>query len=183
MVIASKNQWISPFCRRFVEANMEGLNHLGISMAPLSTEDAINFIADPEHGAADIFIGTVRNHNLGKSVKGVSYDVYEELTLQTFGELCDEARLHWGKNLNIFIEHFQGRLDIGGISILIAVSSPHRDESFKACRFIIEEIKHRAPIWKQEHYTDGDSEWVQGHALCSHGPVTYEGCTKTHANH
>ncbi len=183
MMIASMNQWIWPFCRQFVAAEMEGLNHLGISMAPISTENAIKFIADPEHGAADIFIGTVRNHNLGKSVEGVSYDVYEELTLHTFRELCDEARENWGNTLKIFIEHFQGRLDIGGISILIAVSSPHRDESFKACRFIIEEIKHRAPIWKQEHYTDGDSEWVQGHALCSHGPVTYEGCTKDHVGH
>lgn len=183
MPIVSRNQWTSPFFPQSVVANMGGLNHLGVSTVPLSTEDAVSFVADPEHGAADMFIGTVRNHNLGKSVKGVSYDVFEALTLQTFRELCDESRAHWGKQLNIFIEHYQGRLDIGGISILIAVSSPHRDESFKACRFIIEEIKHRAPIWKQEHYTDGDSEWVQGHALCSHGPVTYEGCTKDHAGH
>ena len=153
---------------------MGGHNHLGVSMRQLSPADAADFVADAAHGAADMFIGTVRNHNLGKSVKGVSYDVFDELTLQTFRELCMEARDRWGKSLNIFVEHFKGRLDIGGISILIAVSSPHRDESFKACRFIIEEIKHRAPIWKQEHYIDGDSEWVQGHALCSHGPVSYD---------
>ena len=153
---------------------MGGRNHLGISMRPISPADAADFVADPKHGAADMFIGTVRNHNLGKSVNGVSYDVFEELTLQTFRELCEESRERWGESLNIFIEHFKGRLDIGGISILIAVSSPHLDESLKACRFIIEEIKHRAPIWKQEHYTDGDSEWVQGHALCSHGPVSYD---------
>lgn len=162
---------------------MSGLNHFGISTRQLSTEDAVNFVADPEHGAADMFIGTVRNLNLGKAVKGVSYDVFDELTLQTFRELADECRTHWGNKLNIYIEHYKGRLDIGGLSILIAVSSPHRDESFKACRFIIEEIKHRAPIWKQEHYVDGDSDWVQGHALCSHGPVAYEGCTKDHANY
>ena len=105
-------------------------------------------------------------------------------TLTTFETLAQEARQKWGEKLNVYIEHFKGRLDIGGISILIAVSSPHRDESFKACRFIIEEIKHRAPIWKQEHYLDGDSEWVQGHALCSHGPVSYDDEPETrHCHH
>lgn len=153
---------------------MSGSNYLNVSSKPLSPEAAINFVSDDAHGAADLFIGTVRNHNLGKSVIGVSYDVFDELALQTFREITDDARLKWGEKLSIYIEHFKGRLEIGGMSILIAVSSPHRDESFKTCRFIIEEIKHRAPIWKQEHYLDGDSEWVQGHALCSHGPASYD---------
>lgn len=158
--------------------------HFHIANLPIQIQAAVDFVADPEHGAADLFIGTVRNHNLGKTVKGVSYDVFDELTLTTFKELAQEARQKWGDKLNIYIEHYKGRLDIGGISILIAVSSPHRDESFKACRFIIEEIKHRAPIWKQEHYLDGDSEWVQGHALCSHGPVSYDDEPETgHCHH
>jgi molybdopterin synthase catalytic subunit len=148
---------------------MGGRHYLGVSTEPLSTEAACRFVADDAHGAADLFVGSVRNHNLGKSVLGVSYDVFDELTLSVFKHLVDEARTTWGAQLNIYIEHFKGRLNIGGVSILIAVSSPHRDESFKACRFIIEQIKHRAPIWKQEHYVEGDSEWVQGHALCSHG--------------
>ncbi len=162
---------------------MGGRSHLSVSTAPLSTEAAVKFVADDAHGAADLFIGTVRNHNLGKPVKGVSYDIFEELTLQTFQDLVNEARQKWGEKLNVYIEHFMGRLDIGGISILIAVSSPHRDESFKVCRFIIEEIKHRSPIWKQEHYLDGDSEWVQGHALCSHAPVTYDEQEHAHCCH
>lgn len=151
---------------------MSGKTYTNVATNPISVDASVKFVADSAHGAADLFLGTVRNHNLGKAVKGVSYDVFDALTLTTFNELAAEARLKWGDNLNIYIEHFKGRLDIGGISILIAVSSPHRDESFKACRFIIEQIKHRAPIWKQEHYLNGDSEWVQGHALCSHGPVT-----------
>ncbi len=152
---------------------------VGIATEAIDVSKAVAFVADDAHGAADLFIGTVRNHNLGKPVNGVSYDVFDELTLNVFRTLAEEARQRWGERLNIFIEHFKGRLDIQGISILIAVSSPHRDESFKACRFIIEEIKHRAPIWKQEHYVDGDSDWVQGHALCSHGPVDYDGATGT----
>ena len=163
---------------------MSGRDFFNVSTESLSTVAAIKMVADDAHGAADLFIGTVRNHNLGKTVKGVSYDVFDELTLNTFSELANEARQKWGEKLNIYIEHYKGRLDIGGISILIAISSPHRDESFKACRFIIEEIKHRAPIWKQEHYIDGDSEWVQGHALCSHGPVSYDNDDDhTHCKH
>lgn len=153
---------------------MSGKDHFSVATRPIQVQSAVDFVADDAHGAADLFIGTVRNHNLGKPVRGVSYDVFDELTLNVFRELAAESRLRWGDKLNIYIEHFKGRLDILGVSILIAVSSPHRDESFKACRFIIEEIKHRAPIWKQEHYVDGDSEWVQGHALCSHGPVSYD---------
>ena len=154
---------------------MGGKNFFGIATRPIRVQKAADFVTEDGHGAADLFIGTVRNLNLGKPVHGVSYDVYDELTLNVFRELANEARQHWGETLNIYIEHFKGRLGIQGISILIAVSSPHRDESFRACRFIIEEIKHRAPIWKQEHYVDGDSDWVQGHALCAHGPVsTYD---------
>ncbi len=62
----------------------------------------------------------------------------------------------------------EGKLEIGGISVIIAVGSPHRDESFQACRYLIEQLKIRAPIWKQEHYVDGVSEWVKGHTLCGH---------------
>ena len=153
---------------------MSGKDHFAIATQPIQVQTAVDFVADDAHGAADLFIGTVRNVNLGKAVKGVSYDVFDELTLNVFRDLANESRQRWGDKLNIYIEHFKGRLDILGVSILIAVSSPHRDESFKACRFIIEEIKHRAPIWKQEHYIDGDSDWVQGHALCSHGPVSYD---------
>lgn len=146
-----------------------GKNHFQISTNALSAEAAMAFIADPAHGAADVFIGSVRDFNMGQTVRGISYDVYDELALQVFQDLAHRARDQWGQKLHIFIEHFKGRLDVGGLSIVIAVSSPHRDESFKACRFLIEEIKHRAPVWKQEHYCNGDSQWVQGHALCSHG--------------
>ncbi len=151
---------------------MSGRDFLNITANTIEPQAAIAFVAGATQGAADFFIGTVRDHNLGRSVRGVSYDVFEELGLNVFKELATEARQRWGEKLNIYIEHYKGRLDVGGISILIAVSSPHRDESFKACRYLLEEIKHRAPIWKQEHYLDGDSQWVQGHALCSHGPAT-----------
>ena len=162
------------FCHPFVGVNMAGKNHLAISTQTLCLNRASQFVADPAHGAANTFIGTIRNHNLGRSVIAVSYDVFDELALKTFVALATRAREKWGDSLHIYIEHRKGRLDIGDISILITVSSPHREESFKACRFLIEAIKHRCPIWKQEHYQDGDSQWVQGHALCSHASIPYD---------
>ena len=148
---------------------MGGRSFIDISEEPLSCEAALAFAADPTHGAVATFVGQIRNHNLGKTVSGVSYDVFVPLAKNIFEAICGRARRQWGDDLNIWLVHHKGHLAVGGLSIVIAVSSPHRDEAFQACRFIIEEVKHRAPIWKQEHYPDGDSEWVKGHALCSHG--------------
>ena len=136
---------------------------------PLDSNQAIAFVQDGANGANALFVGVVRNHNQGRVVKGVSYDVYEELAKNNFKEICEEAQKEWGEKLRLYVVHGKGRLDIGGVSIMIAAGTPHRDESFKACRYVIEEIKKRSPVWKKEHYVDGDTEWVQGHALCSHG--------------
>lgn len=135
---------------------------------PLSIEDAVAFVNAPENGAMSMFVGRVRNHNLGRTVKAVSYDAFDALAYNVFREICEEAVARFDKRLRCYIEHYKGRLEIGGLSVVIAAGSPHRDEAFKACRYLIEEIKTRAPIWKQEHYVDGDSQWVQGHALCGH---------------
>lgn len=144
----------------------------------LDPRTALAFVTENPNGAETLFIGTVRNHNLGKKVLGVSYDVFEPLAKQTFKDICAEAQEKWGKELDLYIAHAKGRLDIGGVSIVIAVGSPHRDEAFKACRYIIEEIKHRSPIWKLEHYVDGDSEWTLGCELCTHSHEAEE-----HKNH
>ncbi len=148
---------------------MPGKIHVSIDETPLEITAAHDFVTDPAHGAIDSFTGVVRDTNLGKSVQGVSYDVFDELANNVLRGLCEKTMEKWDGKLNIYMTHHKGRLGVGGISVIIAVSSPHRAESFEACRHLIEELKHHAPIWKQEHYTDGDSEWVKGHALCSHG--------------
>lgn len=130
-----------------------------------------NYISDMnnnEHGAQNIFIGKVRQNNMNRSVVGIEYEIFAELAHNVLTDLCAEARQDIDKNLDFTIIHRHGYLNVGEISVLIIAGSKHRDEAFRACRFIIEEIKHRVPIWKQEHYTDGKSEWVQGHALCQH---------------
>ena len=142
--------------------------YTGISEEILSIEKAAAFVDAAENGALNMFIGKVRNHNMGKAVNAVSYDVFAPLACKVFQEICAEATAQFGDRLRLYIEHYKGKLEIGGISVIIAVGSPHRDESCQACRYLIEQLKIRAPIWKQEHYVDGDSEWVKGHTLCGH---------------
>lgn len=142
--------------------------HVDITDSALSAEAALAHCNAPGHGAADLFVGRVRDLNQGRGVSGVSYDLQAALTRKVFGEICEEAKARWGKSLHLWLEHRHGRLAVGEASVVAAASSPHREEAFRACRYLVEEMKHRAPIWKQEHYLDGDSEWVQGHALCSH---------------
>ncbi len=134
----------------------------------LDPSEALAFVDAPGNGAGALFVGVVRDFNQGRSVNGVSYDVFAPLAEQNFAEICNEAQAKWGEQLRLFVVHGKGRLGVGGLSIVIAAGSPHRGEAFSACRYVIEEIKSRSPVWKQEHYVDGDSEWVKGHALCGH---------------
>ena len=136
-----------------------------ISEKPLSIEKAADFVDDNASGATSIFVGRVRNHNLGKAVRAVTYDAFVPLACNVMMQLCLEALDKFGDQLRCYIEHYKGKLGLGGISVVIAVSSPHRDEAFKACRYLIEELKVRVPIWKQEHYLDGDVDWIEGYQL------------------
>ena len=139
-----------------------------ITSQKILLENLLQDESDFAHGAQATFIGKVRNHNQGQKVLGVSYDAFAPLAEQVFLEISHAAKKQWGQDLCIKVWHRVGRLDVGDLSIAIVVSSRHRDESFKACRYVIEEIKHKAPVWKKEHYESGDSAWLQGHALCSH---------------
>ncbi len=138
--------------------------YVSVSSDLLNIQAAYDCVTDPAHGAVDVFIGAVRNHHEGQSVSGITYDVHEALAEKVFTEIGAEAQQRWG-DIKIYISHYKGQLDIGGISVMIAVGSAHRAESFEACRYIIEELKKRAPVWKQEHYEDGPSEWLPGHSL------------------
>ena len=128
----------------------------------LSINDADRFISSVEFGASIFFTGTVRNLNNNKSVVGITYDSHNELVIKSFEEIYKEA----DKKLNIqdkavFIEHAKGYLNLGEMSIIIAVACKHRDQAYVLSRYIIEEIKKRSPIWKKEHYTDNQSDWLK----------------------
>jgi len=137
----------------------------GVRETTLSIEEASDFVDAGENGAALLFVGRVRNHNLNKPVSGVSYDVYGPLAETVMRELCTEAQARFGADLRLFIVHFKGYLPIGGISVIIAVGSAHRAPAYEASRYLIEALKRRVPVWKKEHYLSGDSEWLDGTSL------------------
>ena len=131
----------------------------------ISTEKAVDFIYSDLHGAQSMFVGRVRNENNGKKVKAVTYDAHEQMVVKSFKFICNTAKNKFDSNSKIFLEHAIGYVPLGEISIVIAVGAGHRDEVFKICRYILEEVKHQSPIWKKEHYVEGTEDWLPGHSL------------------
>lgn len=136
---------------------------VGITEEPISVDGVRGMIGCGSCGAEVLFFGVVRNSNDGRSVTAVSYDAFKPLAESVFSEICAEVLVKWGQSLRVALFHRIGRLVVGEISVAIAVGSPHRAEAYDASRYVIEQIKIRAPIWKKEHYADGDSEWLKGH--------------------
>lgn len=137
---------------------------------PIDLVKVLAELDDREMGAQVLFTGVVRATNHGRRVIAISYDAFSPLAEITLARVCEEARAISGGLLNAVVIHRRGRLEVGEASLAIGVSAPHRAEAYEASRHIIEEIKVRAPIWKKEHYENGETEWLRGHALCSHGP-------------
>jgi len=136
------------------------------STGALDVAAALDFVADPRFGGIAVFVGKVRNHNVGRQVTGISYDLFEPLALRTFRAIGERARAEVGAPLKLYIAHAKGDLRLDDLAVVVAAGTPHRDEAFRACRLAIEAVKHEAPIWKQEHYVDGDSAWSEGCSLC-----------------
>lgn len=132
-------------------------------MAFLSREalDPARLIAEvsaPERGGIATFVGLVRDHHQGRPVRALAYTAYEPMAEAVCGELLAEAESRWP--VRIALRHRLGELAIGDAAVAIAVAGDHRDEAFAACRYVIEELKRRVPIWKRETYADGSEEWV-----------------------
>jgi molybdopterin synthase catalytic subunit len=109
-------------------------------------------------GAVNVFIGTVRSNANGKNVVWLEYEAYETMAVAEIRKIIDEASHRWPL-LGWAVSHRIGTLKPGEVSVVVAVSSPHRRESFEACQFIIDTLKANAPIWKKEVFEDGE-EWV-----------------------
>ena len=130
------------------------------------TSNAEKFIKDSKFGASIYFLGTVRNTNDNKVVTGITYDSHDEMVIKSFKEIYNETEHNLNiKDKAVFIEHAKGYLNIGEISIIIAVACKHRDEAYILSRYIIEEIKKRSPIWKKEHYNNNESAWLKGNPI------------------
>ena len=126
----------------------------GVSNERIDVEQLRDEIKNPGSGGVCVFEGWVRNQNEGRTVKRLEYEVYEPLAILEGEKVIAEAMQQF-PFLEANCVHRSGLLEIGDCAVWVGVSSPHRDEAFKACRFIIDEIKSRLPIWKKEHYVDG----------------------------
>jgi len=127
------------------------------------TREAIDLAArhatDPRDGALCLFAGVVRNENSGRAVSHLEYEAYEDMALPLMEEIARETLTRWPVTAVEMI-HRLGRLEIGEPSVAVAVSAPHRDAAFAACRHAIDALKSRVPIWKKEYYADG-SQWLE----------------------
>jgi molybdopterin synthase catalytic subunit len=132
-----------------------------VTDAPLSTEEALAFVADPGAGASCVFVGTVRDHSDAGSVTGLTYEAWNELAETRLGEIAAEIRQRWPV-LGVALIHRTGELEVGDASVVVACSAPHRADAFEACRHGIETLKHDAPIWKKESLHGGEAHWVMG---------------------
>jgi adenylyltransferase/sulfurtransferase len=141
------------------------------SRTSLAPDDYRATLGDPAAGGYAAFEGWVRDHNEGRRVRRLEYEAFEALAVKEGTRIVEEAIARFGV-LKAACVHRIGDLGIGELAVWVGVSAAHRDEAFAACRFIIDEVKHRVPIWKKEHYEDGDSGWVN----C-------ERCAEAHHHH
>jgi molybdopterin synthase catalytic subunit len=134
-----------------------------VSSEPIDVTAARKVVADHGCGALAVFEGWVRDHNEGQQVERLEYEVYRPVAEKEGARIIDEALERFGVSHALCI-HREGLLELGDVAVIVCVSSPHRGEAFDACRYIIDQVKSRLPIWKKEHYVSGISEWVN----CEH---------------
>ena len=115
-------------------------------------------VAADDRGGIALFLGLVRDHHAGRGVVELEYSAYEPMVERVAADLVAATERQWP--VRVALRHRLGRLAIGETAVGIAAAGGHRDEAFAACRYLIEEVKHRLPIWKRERYTDGTEAWV-----------------------
>ena len=114
-------------------------------------------VQSPERGGTCVFLGTVRND---ANVTAIDYSAYDDMVRAEIQRILSDAETQWPE-ARVMLQHRLGLIPVGEASIAIAAAAPHRDEAFAACRFVIEEVKKRLPIWKKELHGDGSAEWVE----------------------
>jgi molybdopterin synthase catalytic subunit len=134
-----------------------------VSATAIDVDAAKKRVADHACGALVVFEGWIRDHNEGQRVERLEYEIYKPVAEKEGARIIDEAIGKFGVSHAICV-HREGLLELGDVAVIVCVSSPHRGEAFDACRYIIDNIKTRLPIWKKEHYVSGVSEWVN----CEH---------------
>jgi len=130
-----------------------------ISEKEIDAAELLSSVAVPEAGGIDLFLGTTRNHSKGKKVVRLEYEAYPSMAVKMMEEIEREIRRRWSVQ-RVAIVHRTGVVPVMEASVGIAVSAAHRSDAFEACRYAIDEIKKRVPIWKKEVFADGEV-WVE----------------------
>ena len=138
----------------------DGDAYFRITEEPLNAEALNTLVLRPEAGAVSLFLGVVRDNNLGRSVDYLEYDAYPEMATRVMRQIAEEMRERWDV-VEIAMHHRVGRLEIGEASVAVAVSSAHRGDGIDACHYGIDRLKAIVPIWKKEVWADGE-EWIEG---------------------
>jgi molybdopterin synthase catalytic subunit len=134
--------------------------YVSVSEAPIDAAEMLRFVADASAGCSVLFTGTVRNHSPGRDgVSKLEYEAYGSVVEDKIAEIVADAMEQWPL-IKVAAVHRTGSLDIGESAVMVATSSAHRADAFPAARYVIDELKSRAPIWKKEHWPGG-AEWVE----------------------
>lgn len=124
---------------------------------PIDVDALLAEVQGPERGGNCVFVGTVRSD---ADVTGIDYSAYEAMAFAEIERILGDAKAQWPE-ARIMLQHRLGLIPVGEASIAIAAAAPHRDEAFSACRYVIEEVKKRLPIWKKELSENGSASWVE----------------------
>ena len=129
-----------------------------VTYEPLSVDSLVRAVLSDGDGAVVTFVGTVRDHHQGRSVTALEYEAYPEMAVEEMRRIGVEMISKWGLH-GLAMRHRVGKLAVGEISVVIAVSAPHRQEAFSACSEALDMLKATVPVWKKEYYEDG-SVWL-----------------------
>ena len=146
-----------PCCHRWREADVAYL-----TSDPIVLEQLLDSVRSPSRGGLACFLGAVRDHHGDRKVLRLDYSAYVPMAEAELARIVAEAESRW--DVAVAVRHRIGSLGIGDTAVAVAAASGHRDEAFVACRYVIEEVKRRVPIWKREYFADGTVEWVGGSA-------------------
>ena len=133
---------------------------------PIDHAALLASVQAPERGGVASFLGLVRDHHEGRPVLRLDYSAYGEMAEAECGRIVAEAEARW--RVAVALRHRVGSLAIGDTAVAVVAASAHREEAFAACRYVIEEVKRRVPVWKREFYADGTVAWVDPTAKLQH---------------
>ncbi|MGH7594324.1 MAG: molybdenum cofactor biosynthesis protein MoaE [Gemmatimonadales bacterium] len=125
---------------------------------PIDATALVASVSSPHRGALVMFTGLVRDRHAGRAVVSLAYSAYGGMAERVCAEILAEAGRRWAAS--VALAHRLGELHIGDVAVVVVVAADHREAAFDACRWVIDEVKRRVPIWKRERYADGTGAWV-----------------------